>query len=50
MANKLYSPPEERRMHDGLILVERRKGKLLFYGQTILFMGLAATLLWLVID
>ena len=50
MADIHFDPREERRMHDSLILVERRKGKLLFYGQTILFLGLAATLLWLVID
>lgn len=41
---------EERRMQDSLILVERRKGKLLLYGQVFLFLALAATLAWLIID
>lgn len=50
MAIKPDAPREERRMQDSLILVERRKGKFLFYGQTLLFIGLATTLLWLVLD
>lgn len=49
MAINKNSQSEERRMQDSLILVERRKGKLLLYGQAFLFLALAATLVWLVI-
>ncbi len=40
----------ERRTQDHMIVVERRKGKFLLYGQTLLFCGLAITLLWLVLE
>jgi len=43
------SQSEERRMQDNLILVERRKGKFLLYGQAFLFLALAGTLVWLII-
>lgn len=44
------SQRDERRMQDSLIVVERRRGKFLLYGQTFLLVGLATTLLWLIID
>lgn len=50
MAINTNSQYEERRMQDSLILVERRKGKFLLYGQAFLFLTLAATLAWLIID
>jgi hypothetical protein len=50
VANSLHSRRKERRIQDGLIVIERRKGKAFLYGQAILFMGLMATLLWLITD
>lgn len=44
------SQREERRMQDGLIIVERRRGKFILYGQAILFLSLVTTLLWLLIN
>jgi hypothetical protein len=38
---------KERRYYDKVILVERRKGKFLMYGQIILSIGLILCLLWL---
>lgn len=41
---------EERRRQDALILIDRRKGKLVVIGQTVLFVGLTATLVWLTLS
>lgn len=50
MANNMNSNQKERRRADTLIVIDRRNGKALLYGQLILFLGLLATVLWLLID
>lgn len=49
MARNPNSQRKERRVEDMLIVVERRNGKALLYGQVILFLSLLVTLLWLLI-
>jgi phage terminase large subunit-like protein len=49
MARSLNSERKERRFEDMLIVIERRNGKALLYGQVILFVSLLVTLLWLLI-
>lgn len=49
MARSLNSERKERRFEDMLIVIERRTGKALLYGQVILFLSLLVTLLWLLI-
>ena len=38
---------KDRRSDDKIILVDRRKGKLLMYGEIMLSIGLISYLLWL---
>lgn len=47
MAKSLNSLRKERRLGDRLIVIDRRNGKALLYGQLILFIGLLITMLWL---
>jgi hypothetical protein len=49
MARNPNSQRKERRFEDLLIVIERRNGKALLYGQVILFLSLLVTLLWLLI-
>lgn len=47
MAKSLNSQRKERRLEETLIVIDRRNGKALLYGQIIIFLGLLVTLLWL---
>ena len=49
MAKSLNSQRKERRLEDMLIIIDRRNGKALLYGQTILFLSLLIALLWFLI-
>lgn len=49
MAKSLNSQRKERRLEDRLIVIDRRNGKALLYGQIILFLSLLITLLWFLI-
>lgn len=49
MAKSLNSQRNERRLEDRLIVINRRNGKALLYGQIILFISLLITILWLLI-
>lgn len=46
----MNSKQKERRSADTLIVIDRRNGKALLYGQLILFFGLLTTVLWLLIN
>lgn len=50
MAKNMNRTQNERRNADTLIVIDRRNGKAWLYGQLILFFGLLATVLWLLID
>lgn len=49
MAKNLSGQRKERRLEDRLIVIERRNGKALLYGQIILFISLLIIMLWLLI-
>jgi hypothetical protein len=49
MAKSLNSQSKERRLEDRLIVIDRRNGKALLYGQLIFFLSLLIALLWLLI-
>ena len=50
MAKNMNRKQKERRSADALIVIDRRNGKALLYGQLILFFGLLTIVLWLLID
>ncbi len=50
MAKSMNRNQKERRSEDTLIVIDRRNGKAWLYGQLILFLGLLASVLWLLID
>ena len=50
MAKNMNRQQKERRSADTMIVVDRRNGKTLLYGQLILFFGLLISMLWLLID
>jgi len=39
-------PRKDRRRHDHVVFIERRKGKIWMYGEILLFVGLILYIFW----